>query len=120
MYVGDELTAVAEPLMIDDEPYYFLTIQSDRVGELRFEMNGEPLTIVNNDQSDNQSSIVNRQIVNYVPDSHHGSLRAPVLLVPVTGNPSPVTSPHKILEDDRVVIIRNGERYDVTGKNLRE
>ena len=28
-------------------------------------------------------------------------------------------SPYKLLEDDHVVIIRNGEKYDVTGKKLR-
>ena len=112
VYVGDELTAVAEPMMIDDEQYYFLTIQSDRVGApLRFECAGQWLNVQINEQ------MVNDQMVN-VPDSHHGSLRAPVVLVPVTGNPSPVTSPYKIIEDDRVIIIRNGERYDVTGKKL--
>ncbi len=113
VYVGDELAAVAEPIMIDGEALYFLTIQSDRVGDLRFEMNGQPLTIVNNEQSDNQSSIVNRQIVNYEADSHHGSLRAPVLLTPVDAD-----RPYKILEDGHVVIIRGGERYDVTGSKL--
>ncbi len=105
VYVGDELAAVAEPLMIDDEPYYFLTIQSDRVGELRFEMNGETLMPVD--------ISTNRQIdISNVADSHHGSLRAPVILRPSDNRP------YKIIEDDRVVIIRNGERYDVTGKKL--
>ncbi len=37
-------------------------------------------------------------------------------LVPVTGNPSPVTQ--KLIINDHVIIIRNGERYDVTGKKL--
>ena len=105
VYVGDELTAVAEPLMIDDEPYYFLTIQSDRVGELRFEMNGETLMPV--DISTNRNIDISN-----VADSHHGTLRAPVILRPSDNRP------YKIIEDDRVVIIRNGERYDVTGKKL--
>ena len=106
VYVGDELAAVAEPLMVNDEPYYFLTIQSDRVGDLRFEMNGQPLMPV--DISTNRYFDISN-----VADSHHGSLRAPVLLTPVDAD-----RPYKIIEDDRVVIIRNGERYDVTGKKL--
>ena len=39
VYVNDELAAVAEPI----DSLYFLTIQSGRVGELRFEMDGETL-----------------------------------------------------------------------------
>ena len=70
-------------------------------------MYAETISIVN------KSSIVNRQIVNYEADSHHGSLHAPVVLVPVT-------SPYKLIEDDRVIIIRDGERYDVTGVKLPE
>ena len=50
---GHELACVATQI----DSLYFLTIQSDRVGKLRFECNGQPLTIVNNEQSDNQSSI---------------------------------------------------------------
>ena len=33
--------------------------------------------------------------------------------------PSPVTHhPYKIIEDEHVVIIRNGERFDITGRKL--
>ena len=111
VYIDDQLVGKAKPI----DSMYFLTIQSDAIGgTLRFVTeDGQELTIVN------------RQIVNYVPDSHLGSLKAPVILVPVTdnpspvtGNPSPVTAPYKLLEDDHVVIIRNGEKYDVTGKKL--
>ena len=45
-------------------------------------------------------------------------LKAPVKLVPETGNPSTVTAPYKLIEDQHVVIIRNNEKYDVTGKKL--
>jgi hypothetical protein len=62
--------------------------------------------------------MVNGQMVN-VPDSHHGSLRAPITLRPMREEPEEgLLLPYKIVEDDRVVIIRNGERYDVTGKKL--
>ena len=100
--------------MSNDEVFYFITIQSDQLGELRFECeNGEKLTIVNNEQLDNKSSIVNRPIVNYLPDSHLGSLHAPVIL-----RPAESTGVYKIIEENHVVIIRNNERYDVTGKKL--
>jgi hypothetical protein len=62
--------------------------------------------------------MVNGERVPYQPDTHHGSLKAPVRLVPVTGNQSPVTAPYKLLEDNHVVIIRGGERYDLTGKKV--
>ena len=48
----------------------------------------------------------------------HGEKLYRAEIYSVTGNPSPVTAPYKIIEDDHVIIIRNGERYDVTGKKL--
>ena len=122
VYIDDQLVGKAKPLqMSNGEALYFLTIQSDAIGgTLRFEMDGQELTIVNNEKLDNQSSIVNRQIVNYVPDSHLGSLESPVILTPfLSGEGRGEASPYKLLEDDHVVIIRNGEKYDVTGKKLR-
>jgi hypothetical protein len=117
-YIGDELVGVATPITLnpssvtEGETLYFLTICSDVGSELRFETeDGTPLTPMSN----NQSPIT----IGYVPDAHHGSLKAPVLLAPVTGNPSPVTPhPYKIIENQRVIIIRGGERYDVTGKKI--
>lgn len=41
---------------------------------------------------------------------------APTAINPVTENLSPVT--HKVIENGRLVIIRNNERYDVTGRRL--
>jgi len=108
VYVGDELAAVAEPMMINNESLYFLTIQSDKIGTpLRFEMNGQWLNVQINDQ------LVNDQMVN-VPDAHHGSLKSPVILRPADDRP------YKIIEDGHVIIIRGGERYDVTGKKLQK
>jgi len=131
--------------MVDNEPLYFLTIQSDRVGELRFELNGQTLTIVNekigkcenekmgkceNEKMGKCENVnekmgkcenVNEKIgkcenekINNVPDSHHGSLRAPVLLRPAQSD-----SPYKIIENGHVIIIRDGGRYDVTGIKLQ-
>jgi hypothetical protein len=96
VYVGNELAAVATPI----DSLYFLTIQSDRVGELRFELDGENYVPVNGS-------------INYSADSHHGSLKAPILL-----QPAGKTGVYKIIENNHVVIIRNNEKYDVTGKKL--
>ena len=104
----DELAAVAEPITItdhqspitNDDVFYFLTIQSDKVGELRFEMNGE-------------SYMPESGSMNYSADAHHGSLKAPIVL-----RKADEAGVYKILENNHVVIIRNNEKYDVTGKKL--
>lgn len=100
VYVNDELAAVATPLTIDEETYYFLTIQSDKTGTLRFEMDGQTL------QPENGA-------IMYSTDSHAGSLKAPITL-----RPADETGVYKIIENNHVIIIRNNERYDVTGKKL--
>ena len=102
VYVGDELAAITEPM----DSLYFLTIQSDKVGKLRFEMNGE--TLMPFDISTSRNIEISNQA-----DAHHGSLKAPVVLRPIDAD-----RPYKIIENDHVIIIRNGERYDVTGKKL--
>ena len=118
VYVGDELACVATPVTGNPSPVtenlYFLTIQSDRVGELRFELDGQTLV----PSSINRTSYICPSSIEYIPDSHYGSLDEPLVLVPVTGNPSPVTAPYKIIENDHIVIIRNNEKYDITGKKL--
>ena len=43
---------------------------------------------------------------------HYGTLRAPIILKPGDNRP------YKIIENDHVVIIRNNEKYDITGKKL--
>ena len=110
VFVADEKAAVAEPITIGEETYYFLTIQSDKVGEpLRFEMDGESLTA--SETSGPTAKRSNNAVV-YVPDSHHGSLKAPVLLTPSDERP------YKVLENHHVVIIRNNEKYSITGTKL--
>lgn len=103
VFVNDELAAVTSPL----DSLYFLTIQSDRVGELRFEMGDQTLVPVD------ISTSRHFEIAN-IPDSHHGSLKAPIILRPADG-----TGVYKIIENNHVVIIRNNEKYDVTGKKLK-
>ena len=78
---------------------YFLTISSEATGTLRFETeDGMPLTA--------------EQPISYIADAHHGTLKTPIILKPDDNRP------YKIIENDHVVIIRNNERYDVTGKKL--
>ena len=77
---------------------YFLTIQSDQVGELRFEIDGESL-------------VPESGTINYTADAHHGSLQAPIIL-----KQAEEVGVYKLIENDHVVIIRNNEKYDVTGK----
>jgi hypothetical protein len=108
VYIGEELVGVAEPLTIQgesEEAYYFLTISSEAAGTLRFETeSGTDLKpIVNSELS----------IVNYVSDSHYGTLHAPIILTPGDDRP------YKIIENDHVVIIKNGEKYDIVGKKLQ-
>jgi len=107
-YIGKELVGVAEPIMVDDEPLYFLTIQSDATGTLRFETaDGTSLTAVDDATSRDLD-------ISYSADTHHGTMKAPVLL-----RPAEESRPYKIIENDHVVIIRNNEKYDVTGKKIR-
>ena len=108
VFIGSDLVGKAEPLQMSNdksqisngEALYFLTIQSDKVGELRFETeDGTPLA--------------SPMPIRYEADAHHGSLQTPVIL-----KPGENSLPYKILEDNHVVIIRNNEKYDVTGKKL--
>ena len=128
VYVGDELAAVAEPLSLErvkssarsdaqwssvehsgEGLLYFLTIQSDAAGQpLRFETaDGTSLTAVDDATSRDLE-------ISYSADTHHGTMKAPVLL-----RPAEESRPYKIIENDHVVIIRNNEKYDVTGKKTR-
>lgn len=107
VYVGDELAAVAQPI----DSLYFLTIQSDRVGELRFEINGQALAPINSEAINAEGS--NRAAIHYSPNAHAGTLKAPVVLRPTDG-----TGVYKVIENNHVVIIRNNEKYDVTGKKM--
>ena len=85
---------------------YFITIQSDQIGELRFEMDGERLEPF-------EFSTSRLLEISNVANAHYGMIKAPILLKPVEE-----TGIYKIIEDQHVVIIRNNEKYDVTGKRL--
>lgn len=111
-YAGDQLVGIAEPIEVDGKQLYFLTIRSDKAGELRFTAaDGTALRAV-----DPASSEV-AQPITYAPDSHHGTIKAPVLLVMPYGNEW-TDKPYKIIEDEHVYIIRNNEKYAITGEKL--
>ena len=111
VYVGDELVGRAEPItnpslsnevaspLSEASPLYFLTIQSDRSGELRFEL-------------EDGTTLKSEMPLRYEADAHHGSLESPVLLRKDDHRP------YKLIENDHVVIIRDNVKYDVTGKKL--
>ena len=110
-YIGDELVGIATPItrnpssVTEGEALYFLTIQSDIVGELRFETeDGTALTPV----TDNRSPLT----ITYSSNAHHGSLKAPIILRPTDNRP------YKIIENNHVIIIRNNEKYSIDGKKL--
>ena len=123
VYINDELVGVAEPLSLEvragEELFYFLTIQSDIAGELRFKLeDGTPLSLERVKSS--ARSIVRGTVVEhpgerllYEPDSHWGSLEEPLILTPANK-----VNAYKIIENNNVLIIRNNEKYDVTGKKL--
>ena len=104
VYIGDELVGMATPItgnLSSQAPLYFLTIQSDRTGTLRFEAeDGTPLMA--------------EQPVSNIADAHHGSLKAPMIL-----KPGDDRRPYKMIENDHVVIIKNGDKYDIVGKKLK-
>ena len=104
VYVSGELAAVARPATVDGETLYFLTVQSDKAGELRFETEDGTILHAATGAIDNRA------------DSHHGSLRAPVVLTADEDN----IGVYKIIENGHVIIIRNGERYDATGRRLND
>ena len=101
VYVDNQLAGVATPITIGTDVYYFITVQSELPGELRFEMGGE--TLMPSDGA-----------IYYSANQHAGSLNAPVMLKPTDNRP------YKMIEDNHVVIIRGGDKYDITGKKLNK
>jgi hypothetical protein len=99
-YIGDKLVGVATAVTIaDNEVLYFLTIQSDETGEVTFRTaDGTPLR--------SEMPICN------AANNHFGSTEQPIILTPTDNRV------YKLIEEDHVVIIRNNEKYDVTGKKL--
>lgn len=51
--------------------------------------------------------------ISNVPDSHYGTLESPVVLTP-TAN----ANVYKVFEDGHIYIIRDGEKYTLTGTEV--
>lgn len=102
-YIGSELVGVATKI----DSLIFLTIQSDAVGApiaFRTE-NGDGLSPIDPSTS--------RPLdINYTPDCHHGSVQSPIVLTPGDNRV------FKIIENNHVIIIRNNEKYSITGSKL--
>ena len=96
VYVGDQLAGIATR----QDSLLFITIGSDKQGELRF-------------RTTNGVSYISEQPIMYQANSHYGMPASPVILK--QGEPERV---RKIIEDQHVIIIRNGERFDLTGRKL--
>lgn len=103
-YVDDELAGMAAPM----DSLYFLTIQSDKTGTLRFVAeDGTVLYPLSDDR------------LPYASDTHYGTLEAPVILSPSSiQREEEGRLPYKILENDQVVIIRNEEKYSIMGTKI--
>ena len=101
VYVGDELAGLTGSININNKQFYFVTVQSDKMGDLRFEMNGETLYPIGGS-------------IAYEADAHVGSLKDPVMLTFQNID----NQVYKLIEDNHVVIIRGGEKYDVIGHKL--
>ena len=115
-YIGDELVGVAHPISLSTgegrgEALYFLTIQSDAAGSaIRFETeDGIVLTPVSLSTGEGRG-----EALTYVPDAHHGSLKAPVMLTP---DDELLTT--KFLRDGMLFINHNGKTYTATGVEVK-
>ena len=108
VYVGAELAAEVMPI----DSLYFITIQSDAEGTaLHFQTeDGIALQPVYPSKDDAAQGNIFRI------NAHQGAMNAPVRLIPAPAQEE--IGAYKIIENDHVVIIRNNEKYDVTGKKL--
>jgi hypothetical protein len=87
VYVGSELAAVAQPIVTNGDTLFFLTIQSDNIEDLHFEMEtgGSTFSLSPTTKLDEPGSVISEynsdtHNIRYSPNSHCGSLKAPVLL----------------------------------------
>jgi hypothetical protein len=131
VFVGDELAGVAAPISLKpsnpqtlkpsnaqrstlnaQQVLYFITIQSDRTGAPLTFRTADGLLLRSVDIS------TSRYLdISYSADTHYGTLKSPILLSPTENGAGDV---YKIIENDHIVIIRDGERYDITGVKLNK
>ena len=118
IFAGEECRGAAEEEFINGEPdgYWFITVAGDEP---------TPLTIKVYDPATNTITIV-AQTLQYTDDATLGSLAEPYIINlqkaegiedVQTGNDQ---QPTKLLENGILYILRNGEKYDATGKRVSE
>ncbi|MBR1878389.1 MAG: hypothetical protein IJ814_05200, partial [Paludibacteraceae bacterium] len=113
IFAGEECRGAA---VEDDGDYWFITVAGDEP---------TPLTIKVYDPATGQTVVV-KQSLNYADDATLGTLAEPYIIQlnqaegidQIGADDIGSDRPYKIIEDDHVIIIRGGERYDVTGKKL--
>ena len=122
VFAGEECrgTATEEEITKDQssitDSYWFITVAGDESTELTIKVY-DPAT---------QTTTVVPQTLQYTDDANIGTLAEPYIIqlqasegietVGVDGFDS--DRPYKRIEDQHVVIIRGGEKYDATGKKL--
>ncbi len=119
VYIGDVLVGVAKPISLSSgegrgEALYFLTIQSDKSGTLRFELeDGTVLrAIIPSLSSKAASPLSEASPLPYVPDAHYGTPEKPIILLPSTTQQD---GPYKFLRNELLFIERNGKIYNAQG-----
>ena len=122
VFAGDECrgTATEEEITKDQssitDSYWFITVAGDESTELTIKVY-DPAT---------QTTTVVPQTLQYTDDANIGTLAEPYIIqlqasegietIGADGRDS--ERPYKRIEDQHVVIIRGGEKYDATGKKL--
>ena len=113
VYIGDVLVGVAKPISLSSgegrgEDLYFLTIQSDKSGTLRFELeDGTVLRAIIPSLSSKAASPLP-----YVPDAHYGTPEEPIILLPSTTQQD---GAYKFLRNELLFIECNGKIYNAQG-----
>ena len=121
VFAGDECRGAATEEHINEnttDGYWFLTVAGDEATQLTIKVydptTGETITV--------------QQTLTYTDDATLGSLDEPYIIQlnapqgveKVPSDQVPSTKVQKVFEDGILYIIRNGEKYDTTGKRVSE
>ena len=121
IFVGDECRGAATEEFSSvntTDGYWFLTVAGDEAA---------PLTIKVHDPATGETITV-QQTLTYTDDATLGSLDEPYIIQlnaaegidQVSSDQVPSTKVQKVFEDGILYILRNGEKYDATGKRVSE
>ncbi len=121
VFAGDECRGAATEEHINEnttDGYWFLTVAGDEAAQLTIKVydptTGETITV--------------QQTLTYTDDATLGSLDEPYIIQlnaaqgveDVRSDQVPSTKVQKVFEDGILYILRNGEKYDATGKRVSE